>query len=111
MLLLSFMLFSSSIVDTFSFVFCSKVYFANRAFENSLDFVLTALLSKMYLHRIFTISLKSFSSKVVLSKEYPTRRIAFSVHLLVGVADVLPHLTHTHTHLLCMNVRIKSSFI
>ena len=84
MLLLWFILFSSLIVDTFSFVFCSKVYFANRAFENSLDFVLTALLSKMYLHRMFTISLKSFSSKVVFEKEHPTPRITLFVRLLVG---------------------------
>ena len=77
-------LFLSSIVEAFIFVLCSKVYFANRAFENSLDFVLTALLSKMYLHRIFTIPLKSFSSKVASEKEYPAPRIGLSFHSLVG---------------------------
>ena len=62
----------SSIVEAFIFVLCSKVYFANRAFENSLDFVLTALLSKMYLHRIFTNSVKSFSSKCLLGRIFET---------------------------------------
>ena len=66
------MLLLLSIVDAFIFVFSSKVYQVNTAFENSIDFVFTTLQSKMYLHRIFTNSVKSFSSKCLLGRIFET---------------------------------------
>ena len=53
----------------FFFVFSSKVYQVNTAFENSLDFVFTTLQSKF---TIFTNSVKSFSSKCLLGRIFET---------------------------------------
>ena len=48
----------SHFLNHFCVLCCQKVYIANKAFENSLDFVFTALLSKMCLLRIGKISPK-----------------------------------------------------